>query len=120
MRRLVIRLSVPALCLATWAMAAPAQAGVPASHLEFLDLRGTINSVYISGPDQNGVQRGECLRTPGRTTISSSWWGNRTNVYTYFGTGCGGAFQNLLWIAPDGGSAYRCLEDVSPFRDYNC
>jgi hypothetical protein len=121
MRRLAAWLGIPLTVLfAMLVGAAPAHASVPASHLRFIDDWGSIYSVVIQGPNQNGVYTTECMNTPHKQTDSGSMWGRRTYVKTYFNGNCQGAYQQILYIDPDGGSAYRCLSDVYPYRDWNC
>ena len=101
---------------------APAFASVPSSQLVFYDNRGDVNSIYISGPNQNGIQTGVCWATPGHTTTTYNWWwANRTYVTTFNSSNCtGGHPTPTLWISPDGGTQYRCLIDTSPYSDWDC
>ena len=99
-----------------------AHASLASSQLAFLDYRGTVYSIKISGPNQNGVSTSVCWSTPGFETVTSNWWwASTTYVTLYSDSGCTRRIgsNNSLWFNSDN-AHYRCLEDVSPYSDWDC
>ena len=81
-----------------------------------------VNSIYVTGPNQYGVNASICVNTPGyATTVTGWWWAARTYVYTYaYGNCTGNHPTGTLWIDPDGSTQYRCLIDTAPYTDWSC
>jgi hypothetical protein len=94
----------------------------PAQQLVFFDNVGTVNSILVNGPNQDGVTVKACVQTPGHTTVKANWWwAARTTVLTYAATNCTGYHPTVtLWIDPDGATPYRCLADTPPYSDWSC
>jgi hypothetical protein len=90
--------------------------------LVFYDNIGTVYSIYVVGPNQNGTMVGTCVSTPGPKTVKAGWWwATRTYVYTYYTGNCTGSHATgQLWIDPDGRTPYRCLIDTPPYTDWSC
>jgi hypothetical protein len=81
-----------------------------------------VHSIFVQGPNQNGIASTVCVATPTHTTIQSNWWWSaRSYVYTYYSSNCTGLqVTPRLWIDIDGHTPYRCLSDVPPYSDWSC
>jgi len=90
----------------------------PTAQLVFDDYLATVNSIYII--DNNTVV---CFTTPLTVNVIPNWyWDNNTFVWPFTSNNCttgrlGGEPLNLT-DSPTS-PPYHCLEDVSPFLDWN-
>jgi hypothetical protein len=98
--------------------------GRPSQQLAFFDdtAGALVHSIFVQGPNQNGIASTVCVTTPTHTTIQSNWWWSaRSYVYTYYSNNCTGQqVTPRLWIDIDGHTPYRCLSDVPPYSDWSC
>jgi hypothetical protein len=96
----------------------------PSQQLAFFDDTAgpLVHSIFVQGPNQNGIATTMCVATPAHTTIPSNWWWSaRSYVYTYYSNNCTGQqVTPRLWIDIDGHTPYRCLSDVPPYSDWSC
>ena len=96
----------------------------PSQQLTFFDDTAgpLVHSIFVQGPNQNGIAATVCVATPTHTTIPSNWWWSaRSYVYTYYSNNCTGQqVTPRLWIDIDGHTPYRCLSDVPPYSDWSC
>jgi hypothetical protein len=96
----------------------------PSQQLAFFDDTAgpSVHSIFVQGPNQNGIAVTVCVATPTHTTIPSNWWWSaRSYVYTYYSNNCTGQqVTPRLWIDIDGHTPHRCLSDVPPYSDWSC
>jgi hypothetical protein len=117
-----------------------------AQQLSFYDGPGSVYSIYVSGPmlvcdaspncsaGYNVADESVCLQTPDHwNELGGTWWASAktygvTYVRAYYSSNCTGKIvsytANPMWISPDGQNAgsgnWRCLEDTSPWEDWDC
>lgn len=97
--------------------------------LRFIDDRGGVESFQIAGTNQNGVRSARCVDTTGtskgtKTDVNGWWWVGRTDVTLWDSPGCRKNYIGKEYFDagafPTHWSDWRCLEDVAPFKDYDC
>src|SRR2546429_9634162 len=72
----------------------------PASQLGFIDSRGDVYSIYVVGPNQNGIETQTCWQTPGLQTLTTNWWwAARTYIYLNRDTTCSN-YIGYIYIDP--------------------
>lgn len=97
--------------------------------LRFIDKRGGVKSIQITGTNQDNIRAARCVDTSGsnkgaKTDVNNWWWVGRTDVTLWASPGCNANYIGKVFF--DAGSApahwtdWRCVEDVDPFNEYDC
>lgn len=125
MRAMAVVATVVSIAGFTAMSATAASASVsPTAQLVFDDYLAKVNSIQIIGTNQNGVKEYACWTTPLTVNlIPNWWWSGDTVVWPYTSSNCSEGTQlgssplTLTDSLTD--PPYHCLEDVSPFSDWN-